>query len=130
MSPRLWVIFSNDSVNFASFCLLHLGIPIYYLSVNLLSISYGITLGWPSPVLLLITSDESPLPSGKVTLESASWVASLLGIGALIGNLVFGFVINKFGRKLPLQLLAIPTFVRNFLFNSFETVKMINFTFR
>lgn len=98
--------------------------------MNLLSISYGITLGWPSPVLLLITSDESPLPSGKVTLESASWVASLLGIGALIGNLVFGFVINKFGRKLPLQLLAIPTFVRNFLFNSFETVKMINFTFR
>ncbi|XP_031633567.1 facilitated trehalose transporter Tret1-like [Contarinia nasturtii] len=79
--------------------------------VNLLTVSYGITLGWPSPNILLLISDESPLPSGKITLESASWIASLLGVGALFGNLFFGFIINKFGRKMPLLLLSIPTII-------------------
>lgn len=80
--------------------------------MNLLTVSYGVTLGWPSAAILLLTSDESPLPSGKITLDEASWIASLLGIGALFGNLFFGFIIGKLGRKLPLMLLAIPTIVK------------------
>lgn len=82
--------------------------------VNLLTVGYGITLGWPSAAILLLKSDQSPLPSGKIELEDASWIASLLGIGALFGNLFFGVAINKFGRKLPLLLLAVPTIVRSF----------------
>lgn len=60
------------------------------------------------PSLLLLTSDRSPLPTGKITMEEASWVASILCIGGLIGNLFFGFITNIFGRRLPLILISIP----------------------
>lgn len=41
-------------------------------------------------------------------MHEASWIASLLAIGGLIGNMCFGYVASKFGRKLPLLSLSIP----------------------
>lgn len=79
--------------------------------VNLLFIGYGVTAGWSSPNIRLLTSDESPLASGSITMEEASWVASLLCVGGVIGNLFFGFVTNAYGRKMPLILIVIPTIV-------------------
>lgn len=75
-------------------------------------INYGITCGWSSPSIDLLTSDKSPLPSGKITMEEASWIASALAIGALPGNVVFGFLIKKFGRKWPLTASSILTIVK------------------
>lgn len=72
---------------------------------------YGVTCGWTSPLIPVLTSDESPLPSGKITMEQASWIASLSCAGGLIGNIFFGVVTNSFGRKFPLIFLAIPTIV-------------------
>lgn len=66
--------------------------------------------GWPSPSIFLLESDETPLPSGKITVEEASWIASLLSIGCLFGN-VFGYITNKFGRKVTLIFISIPTIV-------------------
>ncbi|XP_055302940.1 uncharacterized protein LOC129568722 [Sitodiplosis mosellana] len=77
---------------------------------NLLTIAFGMTEGWTSPSVLLLTSDESPLPSGKITMEEASWIASLLCLG-LFGNIFFCYVINKFGRKKPLLLITVPTII-------------------
>lgn len=66
--------------------------------------------GWTSPSIFLLETDETPLPSGKITVEEASWIASLLSIGCLFGN-VFGYVTNKFGRKVTLIFISIPTIV-------------------
>ncbi|XP_031623073.1 facilitated trehalose transporter Tret1-like [Contarinia nasturtii] len=77
--------------------------------VNMMSIVHGIQCGWSSPNIVLLTSDETPLPSGKITMEEASWVASLFPIGGLIGNICFGFITNRFGRKMPLIFITIPT---------------------
>lgn len=71
-------------------------------------------LGWPSPNLNALTSKHSPLPSGKITMEQASWVASLLSVGCILGNTVFGYITNKFGRKWPIMLISIPTIVSKF----------------
>lgn len=85
--------------------------------VNLLPLGYGVTCGWSSPNVILLTSNETPLPSGPITMEQASWVASYICVGALFGNMFFGFITNKFGRKIPLIIIAIPTIVRDSLQN-------------
>ncbi|XP_031622889.1 facilitated trehalose transporter Tret1-like isoform X3 [Contarinia nasturtii] len=79
--------------------------------VGLFMLTGGITMGWTSSSILVLMSDETPLASGKITIEEASWIASLPYAGGIIGNIVFGFVINKFGRKIPIFLLAFPSFL-------------------
>lgn len=80
-------------------------------AVNLATIGFGIFEGWSSPMVLLLTSDQTPLPSGKLNMEEASWVAALQAVGCLFGNILFGYIINKFGRRLPLILIVFPLVV-------------------
>lgn len=89
----------------------------YKQTVDLLMVGYGITCGWASPGLELLTSNDTPLPSGKISLEEASWIAAFCFIGGFIGNIVFGIVTTRYGRKWPLFFIAIPTIVRK-LFDS------------
>lgn len=79
--------------------------------VNLQSIGIGLQEGWPSPAVLLLTSEESPLRSGQISMEEASWVVSLYSLGLLFGTIIFQFTMNKFGRKLLLMALGIPSIV-------------------
>lgn len=79
--------------------------------VLLLGTVLGLCIGWPSPALLVLTSDQSPLPTGKITTEESSWIASLKSIGALVAFPICGFIANKFGRKWPIVLLSIPATV-------------------
>lgn len=74
-------------------------------------INYGIISGWMSPTLPILTSAESPLPLGAITMDEATWVASTAAIGALPGNIIFGFVIKNCGRKWPLVASSIPLIV-------------------
>lgn len=71
-------------------------------------------IGWTSSsFLLLMSDDESPLPSGKITLEEASWIAGINNIAAFFGNLIFGYITPRYGRKIPLLFIAIPNMVRD-----------------
>lgn len=74
-------------------------------------LGFGAACGWPSPGNLLLMSDESPLPTGRITIDEASWISSLLCVGGLSGNLIYGWVTERFGRKYPLLFLAIPQIV-------------------
>ncbi|XP_037817860.1 facilitated trehalose transporter Tret1-like [Lucilia sericata] len=76
------------------------------ISVQILTFSHGITIGWTSPTLLKLQSDDSPTDF-VVSVEQASWIGSLFGLGALVGNL-FGFILNRIGRKWCLYLMALP----------------------
>lgn len=60
--------------------------------------------------MYLLMSDETPL-SHKIDWDEATWIASLLSIGSMFGNIFFGYITNKFGRKIPLIVTAIPTIV-------------------
>lgn len=75
--------------------------------------------GWCSPSLMVLASDESPLPTGKITVEEASWIASLVNAGGALGTPFFGPIAKRFGRKNPLIAIIIPAIV------SFILSKMI-----
>lgn len=73
---------------------------------------YGAFEGWTSPsLILLLNHAKSPLPSGGISMEQASWIASMHCIGGLFGNIIFGYIINRYGRRLPLILITIPIIV-------------------
>lgn len=75
-------------------------------------INYGISIGMTSPTIGVLISDNSPLPTGKISMDEASWIVSIIPIGGLVGNILYGFIINWFGRKWPVVALSIPLAVR------------------
>lgn len=81
--------------------------PFFGFTVNLATIGFGLFEGWSSPSVLLLTSAKTPLPR-IISMEEASWVASLQCVGCLLGNITFGYIINRFGRRLPLIVIAFP----------------------
>lgn len=49
-------------------------------------LAHGCTIGWTSPALIYLESDETHLKK-TVTLEQASWIAACLPVGAFFGTL-------------------------------------------
>ncbi|KAH8278449.1 hypothetical protein KR018_003426 [Drosophila ironensis] len=72
-----------------------------------MTLTHGVGVGWLSPSLRLLGSDHSPLGE-PLTIGEASWVGSLIGLGSLSGNLIFGLLLDRLGRKLCMYFLAIP----------------------
>ncbi len=79
----------------------------------------GTTLGWSSPVQpqLQHISAGSFYPNDTQLAniwhidlddDQMSWVGSLLNIGALLGALSGGFLMDKFGRRFVLMMMTAP----------------------
>jgi len=80
---------------------------------NLTAFTCGETFGWTSPIIPKLSSNESclnPLPE-PVTLSQASWIGSLLPIGATLGPFIAGFILDKIGRKNTLLVTTVPMVV-------------------
>lgn len=82
-------------------------------SVNILTILYGISVGWAAPNLLLFQSESSPI--GMLTPQQNSLIVSLLCIGGTAGTILFGVGSDIYGRKLMLILMATPQLIANVL---------------
>ncbi|KAJ8006060.1 hypothetical protein DPEC_G00124340 [Dallia pectoralis] len=69
-------------------------------------LSFGFVLGYSSPTIpeLSHTSDSRL----RLDDEQASWFGSIVTIGAAIGGLLGGWMVDKTGRKLSLMFCAIP----------------------
>lgn len=76
--------------------------------VNVFILSYGTIIGWPSAALLILQSDASPLESGPISVEETSWIGAIMCVGGLLGNIVFGWISDKLGRKKALIIAAFP----------------------
>lgn len=66
----------------------------------------GITLGWTSPILPYLASDESFLT--ELNDDQVSWISSLLALGAIVGAVPAGTVADYIGRKWTILLTSIP----------------------
>ncbi|KAL7010870.1 hypothetical protein ACKWTF_013985 [Chironomus riparius] len=76
--------------------------------VNILAIIHGSTVGWTSPMIPYLKSDETHLKSGPIDATEASWIGSLMSAGALVSILVFGKLAEYFGKKKCLIFLCLP----------------------
>ncbi|XP_050077687.1 facilitated trehalose transporter Tret1-like isoform X2 [Anopheles maculipalpis] len=77
-------------------------------AVHIITASYGVTVGWPAPIIPLLRSPDTPLPSGPITVEEASWIGATLCIGGTIGTILFAIIHTYFGKKVALLLISIP----------------------
>ncbi|XP_072379680.1 uncharacterized protein [Diabrotica undecimpunctata] len=76
---------------------------------NLNFITLGTVIIWVSPVTSKLRSEdpeENPL-GGPITTIELSFVGSLPQIGMVVGTLVFERVLNKFGRKICLNIFTV-----------------------
>lgn len=60
---------------------------------------------------MLYDSEDCPLPSGRVQLDELGWIASLLGVGGLVGTIASGWMADRIGRKYSLLAMAVPQIV-------------------
>lgn len=74
--------------------------------MNLLTLIYGISVGWAAPNIVLFRSEESPI--GVLTAGQISLIASLLCAGGVLGTFFFGWISDIWGRKIVLFLTALP----------------------
>ncbi|KAF5278491.1 hypothetical protein FQA39_LY05980 [Lamprigera yunnana] len=74
----------------------------------------GMALGWTSPVIPKLNGniepEKNPLPI-PLTLEQASWIGSLLPLGAVFGPLAAGAFVDRIGRKKALVVSVVPLMV-------------------
>lgn len=56
-------------------------------------------MGWCSPILLILLSQDSPLSTGTITIDEASLVMSIYCLGGAVSTIIFGFLVNRIGRK-------------------------------
>jgi sugar porter (SP) family MFS transporter len=80
------------------------------LTVDLLATSDDITMTWTSPIFPKLYSNDSEVnPFDKpITTDEDSWIGSLINIGAMIGPFPYGFIGEKYGRKIGLLAISIP----------------------
>uniref|UniRef100_A0A336KU46 CSON014839 protein n=1 Tax=Culicoides sonorensis TaxID=179676 RepID=A0A336KU46_CULSO len=86
---------------------------------NIMTFCFGLTVGWPSSTIPKLMNSDI-LPSGVLTIDEASWTNSIMCIGGAFATLFFGYTSEKFGRKLSLISLAVPTLC-GWLFIEFGT---------
>ncbi|PSN47389.1 hypothetical protein C0J52_11155 [Blattella germanica] len=68
----------------------------------------GCVLGWTSPALPQMQMSGNGSVHAEVTDDEASWIGSLVAVGALLGALPAGFLADLIGRRLFLLSLGIP----------------------
>lgn len=74
-------------------------------------LSIGQFLGWPSPSLPKLMEDNNVKHSIHLTTDEASWVASLLTLGAIAGAIICGLMVNLIGRKNIMLFTAVPSII-------------------
>ncbi|XP_077283045.1 facilitated trehalose transporter Tret1-like [Arctopsyche grandis] len=77
------------------------------LLVSLISFCCGTTIGWLSPVLLILEKESSPLGE-KPSQHEISIIASSFCIGALIFTPAYSYIIDRFGSKVSALACAVP----------------------
>lgn len=112
--PRVWrnkiIMLSFNLQETLKFCFS------FWIAGNLITFSYGTTTSWAASNYVVLTSPQSPLKSGPLTMAEGSMVVSLLCMGGLLGTILAVMAVDRYGRKTSLIFLAIPQIVINLHF--------------
>uniref|UniRef100_A0A8C6WS82 Solute carrier family 2, facilitated glucose transporter member 8 n=1 Tax=Neogobius melanostomus TaxID=47308 RepID=A0A8C6WS82_9GOBI len=69
-------------------------------------LSFGFVLGYSSPAIPDLTNIDDPRL--RLDTNQASWFGSIVTIGAAVGGLLGGWMVQRLGRKLSLMASAVP----------------------
>lgn len=75
-------------------------------TVNMGALAAGCALTWSSPTLVKLQNGEGDL---KITKDEASWVGSLVTLGAAVGPILAGVLLDRLGRKHTILLSMVLT---------------------
>ncbi|XP_072767762.1 facilitated trehalose transporter Tret1-like [Anoplolepis gracilipes] len=78
---------------------------------NLGILSIGQFVGWTSPSLPKLMQNNDAKNSIQLNADEASWVASLVLLGAAVGAIICGFLLNVIGRKNTMLFTAVPSII-------------------
>lgn len=79
------------------------------ITINIMAFAHGISVGWISPYLSLLRSENSPIDSiGDLEI---SYLGALLCVGGFIGTILYGYLSETVGRKFSSIALAFPDIV-------------------
>lgn len=71
-----------------------------YFTVNILSISNGLSASWTSVVEETLRVPNNPIRPAAISKDEFSWVSSVLYLGGFLGIFIWNQVADKFGRKI------------------------------
>lgn len=74
-------------------------------------LTVGQYFGWASPSLPILMEGKDETYPVRLTLQEASWVASLLMLGSLAGSINCAYIVNVIGRKNTMLLAAVPSII-------------------
>lgn len=71
-------------------------------------------MGWISPALEILQSEDSPLPSGPLNMNELSIITAISCVGGIITSIIAGWIADRIGRKKTLIIFNF-TFVAGWL---------------
>ncbi|XP_020723496.2 facilitated trehalose transporter Tret1-like isoform X2 [Bombus terrestris] len=78
------------------------------LTCSIMSGCIGFVVGWNSPSIVILMSEDSPIP---VTASSISTLVAVVAVGHMLAPPINIFIVDKFGRKNTLLFSALPLLV-------------------
>lgn len=82
-------------------------------SGNIIVFGFGCNIGWFSPTLPILVSDDTPLAGGPLDISEVGWIACLPSLGGILGGLIYGFLATKIGYRNSTLQTAVPIIVYN-----------------
>ncbi|KPJ01871.1 Facilitated trehalose transporter Tret1 [Papilio xuthus] len=95
---------SETPVQKTLYCQLFTGEAIIVLGTFLLSLSAGATAGFSAVLIPQLQHDKG---HKKYSTEMVSWVAAISSLALLFGNMISGYLMDRFGRRLSQMLLSL-----------------------
>ncbi|CAB3258534.1 unnamed protein product [Arctia plantaginis] len=92
---------------------------------NIAILTTGYSMGWTSPVNVILGNVTTSPLEDVVTIDEEAWIGSLLTLGAIFGPFIGGFAASSIGRKWGLMSCAIPLFIGWILIVTTYNVAMI-----
>ncbi|XP_033327105.2 facilitated trehalose transporter Tret1 [Megalopta genalis] len=79
--------------------------------VNVATLTYGISVGWQSPMMPVLQSKDPPVGEEPMTNEIASWLTAILCVAAAFTTLTVGKITERYGCKVTGCLAMVPCLV-------------------
>lgn len=83
-------------------------------------VAAGNAIGWTSPTLPTLMSDNSPIP---ITPDDSSWINSIMILSSVVSAIPAAYLSDRFGRKSSMLVAAIP-YIVGWIMIFFATTKI------